>query len=54
MPSVRDNPAFGSAESGARWVIDYPAYALQAVTIYAIATLAIAWYGWRIRGISLV
>ena len=52
-PSVRDNPAFGSAESGARWVIDYPAYALQAVTIYAIATLAIAWYGWRIRGISL-
>jgi hypothetical protein len=53
VPSVRDNPAFGSGGSEARWLIDYPAYALQAVTIYAITTLAIAWYGWRIRVISL-
>ncbi|MGI9824450.1 hypothetical protein [Agromyces sp. Marseille-Q5079] len=53
VPSVRDNPAFGSGASAARWVIDYPAYALQAVTIYAITTLAVAWYGWRIRVISL-
>ncbi|WP_203580878.1 hypothetical protein [Microbacterium hibisci] len=52
-PSVRDNPAFGSGGSDARWIIDYPAYVLQAATIYAITTLAIASYGWRIRVICL-
>ncbi|MFC8681943.1 hypothetical protein ACFT30_10505 [Microbacterium ureisolvens] len=53
VPSVRDNPAFGSGVSEARWLIDYPAYTLQAVAIYAITTLAIAGYGCRIRAISL-
>lgn len=53
VPSVSDNPAFGADESEARWLIDYPAYALQAVTIYVLATLAIAWYGWRMRSLAL-
>jgi hypothetical protein len=53
VPSVSDNPAFGTDPSASRWLIDYPAYALQAVTIYAITTLAITWYGWRIRSLSL-
>ncbi|MCD2443063.1 hypothetical protein LQ757_12340 [Agromyces sp. SYSU K20354] len=53
VPSVSDNPAFGTDESEARWLIDYPAYALQAVAIYAVTTLAIAWYGWRIRTLAL-
>ena len=53
VPSVSDNPAFGTDESEPRWLLDYPAYALQALTIYAITTLAITSYGWRIRGISL-
>lgn len=53
VPSVSDNPAFGTDESEPRWLIDYPAYVLQAVTIYAITTLAIAWYGWRMRSLSL-
>lgn len=53
VPSVSDNPAFGTDASASRWLIDYPAYALQAVTIYAITTLAVAWYGWRIRSLAL-
>ena len=53
VPSVSDNPAFGTDASEPRWLIDYPAYVLQAVTIYAITTLAIAWYGWRLRSLSL-
>jgi hypothetical protein len=53
VPSVSDNPAFGSAASEPRWLIDYPAYALQAVVIYAITTFAISWYGCRIRALAL-
>ncbi len=53
MPSVSDNPSFGTDASEPRWLIDYPAYALQAVAIYAVTTLAIAWYGWRIRTLAL-
>ena len=53
VPSVSDNPAFGTDGSEPRWLIDYPAYVLQALTIYAITTLAIAWYGWCMRSLSL-
>ncbi|RXZ48639.1 hypothetical protein ESP57_06470 [Agromyces fucosus] len=53
VPSVSDNPAFGTDASEPRWLIDYPAYVLQALTIYSITTLAIAWYGWRMRTLSL-
>lgn len=53
VPSVSDNPAFGTDASEHRWLIDYPAYVLQALTIYSITTLSIAWYGWRMRTLSL-
>ena len=53
VPSVSDNPAFGTVASEPRWLIDYPAYVLQALTIYSITTIAIAWYGWRMRTLSL-
>ena len=53
VPSVSDNPSFGTDASEPRWLIDYPAYALQAVVIYAMTTLAIACYGWRIRTLAL-
>ncbi|MFF2272235.1 hypothetical protein ACFVTX_08165 [Agromyces sp. NPDC058136] len=38
---------------GPPWVIDYPAYVLQAVVLYAVTTLAIAVYAARIRSLSV-
>lgn len=53
VPAVSDNPAFAADPSEPRWLIDYPAYALQAIVIYAITTFAVAWYGCRIRTLAL-
>ncbi|MCS3844724.1 hypothetical protein [Microbacterium sp. AK031] len=53
VPYVSDNPAHVSDPSQPRWVIHYTAYALQALILYAVATLAVAWYGWRMRTLHL-
>jgi hypothetical protein len=53
VPYVFDNPEFASDPDAARWVIDYPAYALQAIVLYACTTLAIAAYATRIRSLAI-
>ncbi len=53
VPYVRGNPAFGSDPTQSRWLIDYPAYALQAVVLYALTTLAVAVYATWVRVLSL-
>ncbi|MGX5695450.1 hypothetical protein ACWKWP_04560 [Agromyces soli] len=54
VPYVHDNPAFASDPDAPRWVIDYPAYALQALVLYACTTLALAVYATRIRALAVV
>lgn len=53
VPYVSDNPAHVSDPSQPRWVIHYAAYALQALALFAATTLAVAWYGWRVRALHL-
>ncbi|WP_350347639.1 hypothetical protein ABIQ69_13490 [Agromyces sp. G08B096] len=53
VPAVSDNPAFAEGGTEPRWLIDYPAYALQAVVIYLVTTLALTWYARRIRALAL-
>lgn len=53
VPYVSDNPAFASDPDAARWIIDYPAYALQAIVLYACTTLALTAYAARIRSLAL-
>jgi hypothetical protein len=53
VPYVHDNPAFASDPDAARWVIDYPAYALQALVLYACTTLALTAYAARIRTLAI-
>ena len=53
MPLVSDNPAFASDPDAPRWIIDYPAYALQAIVLYACTTLALTAYAARIRALAL-
>ncbi|HZU92542.1 MAG TPA: hypothetical protein VFF85_02890 [Microbacterium sp.] len=53
VPYVHDNPAHVTDPTASPWIIDYPAYALQALVIYAATTLAVAVYAWRIRTLRL-
>lgn len=53
VPYVHDNPAAATDPTAPLWVIDYPAYALQAVVLYAVTTLAITLYAARIRALAL-
>lgn len=53
LPYVHDNPAHATDSNTSPWIIDYPAYALQALVIYAVTTLAVAVYAWRIRTMRL-
>lgn len=53
VPYVSDNPAFASDPGAPRWIIDYPAYLLQAAVLYACTTLAITAYAVRIRSLAL-
>ncbi|WP_022890366.1 hypothetical protein [Agromyces italicus] len=53
VPYVHDNPASASDPTAPIWIIDYPAYALQAVVLYAVTALAIAIYAARLRALAL-
>ncbi|UOQ90150.1 hypothetical protein MUN74_04325 [Agromyces endophyticus] len=53
VPYVHDNPASATDPSAPLWVIDYPAYVLQALVIYAFTTLAITAYGARLRALAI-
>lgn len=45
-------------EADTAWVLHYPNYAIQALTMYAVIVLAAAWFGHRVRqlaqGVELV
>ncbi|MFC4138882.1 MULTISPECIES: hypothetical protein [unclassified Microbacterium] len=49
VPYIEDNPAHLTDASQSPWVLHYPAYALQAVVLYAATTLAIAVYAALLR-----
>lgn len=51
LPPVLDDPTAGPGQSP--WVIDYPAYAIQAAVVYLVTTAAIALYGVRLRILHL-
>lgn len=51
VPYVSDNPDFAADPSQPRWLIHYPAFALQAIVLYVASTLAVAFYGWRLRSL---
>lgn len=53
VPYVHDNPASATDPAAPLWIIDYPAYALQALVLYAITTLAIAIYAARLRALAV-
>lgn len=53
IPHVHDNPAFAADRSQSPWIIDYPAFALQAFALYAMTTLGVAVYAWLMRALSL-
>jgi hypothetical protein len=52
MPYVSENPEFG-APGEARWIIHYRNYAVQAVAIYLFSCLSFAWFGARLRQLSV-
>ncbi|MRG60019.1 hypothetical protein GE115_09075 [Agromyces sp. CFH 90414] len=53
VPYVSANPAYVEGGAASPWVIDYPAYVLQALVLYAFTTLAVALWAWRMRGLHL-
>lgn len=53
VPYVHDNPAFPGDPTASPWVIDYPAYALQAVALYLFTTLGLAVYAARLRSLAV-
>jgi hypothetical protein len=53
LPHVSDNPEFGVASGAGRWVVDYPNFAVQAVSMYLVVCVATAWYGVRMRQLAL-
>jgi hypothetical protein len=52
MPYVHENPSLPAGGEG-RWLIQYDAYALHAVTIYLLSCLSFAWFGVRLRQLAL-
>ncbi|MBW9095715.1 hypothetical protein JNB62_18705 [Microbacterium jejuense] len=53
VPYVHDNPAAAADPTAPLWIIDYPAYALQAAVIYLFTTLAITAYAARVRSLAV-
>ncbi|KAF2420864.1 hypothetical protein [Microbacterium sp. B35-30] len=53
VPYVHDNPAAVNDPAASRWIIAYPAYALQAVALYVCTTLAVAIYAARMRTLAI-
>jgi hypothetical protein len=49
MPYIWSNPDFGVDPGAGRWVLHYPNFAVQAVSMYLIVCLATAWYAVRLR-----
>lgn len=53
VPYVRENPARLTDATQSPWIIDYPAYALQAAVLYVATALAVAVYATWIRALRL-
>ncbi|MFJ9584829.1 hypothetical protein [Streptomyces acidicola] len=53
MPYVWENPAHEADPAQSAWILDYPNYAAQAVTIYLVTCFALTWYATRLRTLSL-
>jgi hypothetical protein len=53
LPYISDNPEFGVVPGAGRWVVDYPSFTVQAVSMYLVVCLATAWYGVRMRRLAL-
>lgn len=53
FPYVSDNPAHVTDPNAHPWIIHYKEYAVQAVAIYLVICFAAAWYGTRLRQLSL-
>ena len=51
MPYIWADPA--SPEDHVVWVLHYPNYATQAVSMYLVICLAAAWFGTRLRQLAL-
>lgn len=51
MPYIWAEPA--STDGHVIWVLHYPNYATQAVSIYLVICLAAAWFGTRLRQLAL-
>lgn len=51
MPYIWADPA--SPEDHVIWVLHYPNYATQAVSMYLVICLAAAWFGTRLRQLAL-
>ncbi|MFD4324392.1 hypothetical protein ACFWQC_07145 [Nocardioides sp. NPDC058538] len=51
MPYIWADPA--SPEDQVTWVLHYPNYATQAVSMYLVICLAAAWFGTRLRQLAL-
>jgi hypothetical protein len=49
MPYIWPNPDFGVNPEADRWVLNYPSFAVQAVSMYLVICLATAWYAVRLR-----
>ncbi|MFE6736757.1 hypothetical protein [Microbacterium sp. NPDC057650] len=49
VPYIEDNPAHVTDPTQSPWILHYPAYALQAVVLYAATTLAVALYAALLR-----
>lgn len=52
-PYVATNPVHATDPKAPAWIIDYPNYALQACVIYLVLCLGVAWYGTRLRILSV-
>jgi hypothetical protein len=53
VPYVHDNPAFPGDPAASPWIIDYPAYALQAAVIHLFTTFGLAAYAARLRSLAV-
>ncbi|WP_073949791.1 hypothetical protein [Streptomyces kebangsaanensis] len=53
MPYVWENPAHETDPTQSLWILDYPNYAAQAITIYLVTCSALTWYATRLRALSL-
>lgn len=51
MPYIWADPA--SSEDHVTWVLHYPNYATQAVSMYLVICLAAAWFGTRLRQLAI-